>query len=57
MRSWRMPYELMGRIEMTTRYPQLSVDYQRSAVAKPVSFGKMETESQQNSQQAEKPRL
>jgi hypothetical protein len=43
----------MGRIEMTMRYPHLSVDYERSAVAKPVSFGKMETESQQNSQQAE----
>jgi hypothetical protein len=37
----------MGRIEMTMRYPHLSVDYERSAVAKPVSFGKMETESQQ----------
>jgi len=30
------------------------VDYKRSALAKLRSFGKMETESQQNSQQAEK---
>ena len=47
--------ELMShkRIEMTMRYTHLSVDYKRAAVAKLPSFGKMETESQQNSQQPE----
>jgi len=39
---------------MTMRYTHLSVDYKRSAVAKLPSFGKMETLSQQISQQVEK---
>jgi integrase len=47
--------ELMGhkRPEMTLRYTHLSVDYKRSAVAKLPSFGKIETRSQQISQQPE----
>jgi len=50
---------LMGhkRTEMTMGYTHLSVHYKRSAVAKLPSFGKMETESQQISQQAEKAKV
>jgi integrase len=51
--------ELMGhkRIEMTMRYTHLSVDYKRSAVAKLPSFDKMETESQQISQQPQEAKV
>jgi hypothetical protein len=51
--------ELMGhkRVEMTMRYTHLSVDYKRSAVAKLPSFGKMEAESQQISQQSKKAKV
>jgi len=36
---------------MTLRYSHVSADYKRAAVAKPPSFGKIVSESQQISQQ------
>src|SRR5256885_888753 len=39
------------RSEMTLRYSHVSADYKRAAVAKPPSFGKIVSESQQISQQ------
>jgi len=46
-----------GRKEFTLRHTHLSVDYKRAAVAKLLSFDKIESESQQISQQAEKAKV